>query len=336
MRSGYRHLTRHDRCQIQALRKSGLSQRAVAAEAGRSQSTVSRGISRNSGQRGYRHGQADGLAVARRRAASAVLRRMTPAHWKAVEEYLDLRWSPSQTPNQLAVGGRVRVSATWIYRRIWADRAAGGDLYLCLRHRGKRRNRRGRNGAGRGVIPGRVDISERPAIVEEKVRVGDWEVDTIVGARHSGAIVSLVDRASKFTYLQPVDRRTAAEVGAAMIDCLGPVSDLTLTVTADNGREFAGHAEVPGALGADCCFARPYHSWERGLTGHTNGLVRDWFPKSTDFRKVDPADVQWVQDALNDRPRRVLGVRKPGDVFNEALAAARSKDPGAEAGPDPG
>ena len=187
------------------------------------------------------------------------------------------------------------------------------------------------------MIPGRVDISERPAIVEGKVRVGDWEVDTIVGARHSGAIVSLVDRASKFTLLQPVARRTAAEVGAAIIDCLGPVSDLALTITADNGREFAGHAEVPGVLGADCCFARPYHSWERGLTGHTNGLVRDRVPKSTDFRKVDPADVRWVRDALNDRPRRVLGVRKPRDVLGEALAAAASRsEPDVETGPDPG
>ena len=131
MPSGYRHLTRHDRCQIQVLKKSGLSQRAIAVEIGRSQSTVSRGTSRNSGQRGYRHGQADGLAVARRRASSSVPRRMTPAHWKAVEEYLDLRWSPSQTPNQLAVEGRARVSATWIYRRIWADRAAGGATCTC-------------------------------------------------------------------------------------------------------------------------------------------------------------------------------------------------------------
>ena len=125
MPSGYRHLTPHDRCQIQALKKSGLSQRAIAAETGRSQSTVSREISRNSGQRG----QANDLAVARRRAASSVPRRMTPAHWRAVEEYPGLRWSPSQTSGLLAVGGRVRVSATWIYRRIWADRAAGGDLY---------------------------------------------------------------------------------------------------------------------------------------------------------------------------------------------------------------
>ena len=104
-------------------------------------------------------------------------------------------------------------------------------------------------------------------------------------------------------------------VSAAIIDCLGPVSGPVLTITADNGREFAGHAEVSKALGADCCFARPYHSWERGLNGHTNGLVRDWFPKSTDFRKVDPADVRWVRDTLNDRPRRVLGFRKPRDVF---------------------
>ena len=133
-----------------------------------------------------------------------------------------------------------------------------------------------------------------------------------MGARHSGAIVSMVDRASKFTLLQLVDRKTAAEVGAALVDCLGPVSGLALTITADNGREFAGHAEVAGVLGADCCFARPYHSWERGLTGHTNGLVRDRVPKSTDFRKVDPARVRWVQDALNDRPRACSVFGSPG------------------------
>ena len=102
-----------------------------------------------------------------------------------------------------------------------------------------------------------------------------------------------------------------------------------------NGREFEGHAEVPEALGADFYFVRPYHSWERGLTGHMNRQVRDWFPKSKDFRKVDPARVRWVQDALNDCPRRVLGFRKPRDVLGEALAAARS-EPGAETGPDPG
>ena len=229
------------------------------------------------------------------------------------------------------------MSSIWIYPRIWADRAAGDDLFLCLRHRGRRCNRRGRDGAGRGVIPGRMDISERPAIVEEKVRVGDREVDMIVGARHSGAIISLVDRASKFTFLQLVDRRTAAEVSAAIIDCLGPVSDLVLTIMADNGREFAGPAKVPGALDADCCFARLYHSWEWGLNEHTNGPGKDRVPKSTDFRKVDPARVRWVQDAPTDRPRRVPGVRKPGDVFGEALAVMASRSgSGAEMGPDLG
>ena len=170
--------------------------RAIAAETDRSQSTVSRGTSRNSGQRGHRHGQADGLAVARRLAVSAVPRRMTLAHWKAVEECPALQWSPSQTSGLLAAEGRARVSATWIYRRIWADRAAGGDR-----------------------------IDGRPGV---EIHVSPL-----------------------------VDHKTAAEVGAAIIDCLGPVSGLALTITADNGREFAGHAEVSRALGADFYFTRP-------------------------------------------------------------------------------
>ncbi len=156
------------------------------------------------------------------------------------------------------------VSPTWIHRYVHADRAAGGNLFRRLRRRGRKRNRRGRDGSGRGVIPGRRDISERPAIVEEKTRAGDWQADTIIGVRHRGVLVSLVDRAMKFTFLQRVDRRTSSLVGAAVVECLRPVSGMTHVITADNGKEFAGHAEVSRALGADFYFARPYRSQQRG------------------------------------------------------------------------
>ncbi len=183
----------------------------------------------------------------------------------------------------------------WIYEHVHADRKASGGLWRHLRRRGKKPNRKGGAHAGRGRIPGRVDISERPAVVEAKERVGDWEADTIVGKGHSGALVSLVDRASKYTLLRRVDRKTA-----------------------DNGKEFAGHARVAEALGAGFFFARPYHSWERGLNEHVNGLVREWFPKGTDFRKVMDGAVKAVQDRLNARPRKALGYLTSSEAFHQA------------------
>ncbi len=138
----------------------------------------------------------------------------------------------------------------WIYERVKADRKAGGRLFPLLRRRGRKPNWRGGRHSGRGHIPGRVDISERPDEVERKERVGDREADTIIGKGHSGAVVSLVDRASKYTYLQRVDRRTSAAVSAAMVDLLRPSAAPVHTITADNGKEFAGHAGVAEALGA--------------------------------------------------------------------------------------
>ncbi len=206
----------------------------------------------------------------------------------------------------------------WIYERLKADRKAGGRLFLLLRRRGKRLNWRGGRHSGRGHIPGRVDISERPDEVERKERVGDWEADTIIGKGHSGAVVSLVDRASKYALLQRVDRRTSAAVSAAMLEMLRPSAAPVHTITADNGKEFAGHAGVAAELGAGFYFATPYHSWERGLNEHTNGLVRQYLPKGTDLRAVTDAEVKRVQDRTDARPRRALGYRTPAEVLHEA------------------
>ena len=271
---------------------------------------------RNSGKRGYRHGQAQGKAEGRRSAASSVPRRMTPDLWRMVEERLAEGWSPEQISGRLRKEGHPMAGRQWIQRHVHADRRAGGRLWRHLRRRGKRPNRKGGAHAGRGHIPGRVDISERPALVEAKARVGDWEADTIVGAGHSGAVVSLVDRASKYALPPRLDRKTAAAVGAAMTGMLGSLP--VHTVTVDNGKEFADHARVSRALGADFFFARPYHSWERGLNEHTNGLVRGYLPKGTDFRKVTDADVRAVQDRLNARPRKALGYLTPAEAFLRA------------------
>ncbi len=225
--------------------------------------------------------------------------------------------APSRSP---AVSGRraSRWRAGRTCRHVRADRKAGGRLYLLLRRRGKRPNWKGGRHAGRGHIPGRVDITERPAVAEAKERVGDREADTIIGKGRSGALVSLVDRASKCTLLALVGRKTADAVGNAMLGMLLPLYALVHTITADNGKEFAGHAQVAQALGAGFFFATPYHSWERGLNEHTNGLVRQYFPKWTDFRQITDAQVKAVQDRTDARPRKALGCLTPEEAFRKA------------------
>ena len=245
---------------------------------------------------------------------------MTDEMWRQVEEKLASGWSPDQIAGRFRRECKVMVGRERIYQYIRADRKAGGCLYKHLRRRGKKPNWRGGRHAGRGVIPGRVDISERPAIVDDKSRVGDWEVDTVVGAGQSGALASAVERSSKLTRLARVERRTARETEAALERRLKPDSALVLTITADNGKEFAGHRRLSRALDADFYFARPYHAWERGLNEHTNGLVRQYFPKGTDFRLVTDRQVQEVEDRLNGRPRKVLGYRTPEEVFTDAQA----------------
>ena len=188
-------------------------------------------------------------------------------------------------------------------------------MYKHLRHRGKKYNKRGKNKAGRGCISGRIDISERPDIVEEKTRLGDWELDTIIGTEGSGAIVSMVERVSKLTKLEKVSHKTAKEVKDALVDRLRPVQKFVMTLTADNGKEFAYHDQVSQLLETNFYFATPYHSWERGLNEHTNGLVRQYLPKNKRFDEVSVDNLKEIEKLLNNRPRKVLNFSTPEEVF---------------------
>ena len=318
MPKGYHHLTRDQRCQLYTLNGSGESTTNTAEVLGVHRSTLYRELSRNKGQRGYRYQQAHEKALERKKVVSGNRLKMTPELIILIESKLRLQWSPEQISGWLKRrNSNEAVSHESIYRHIWRDKQENGDLYRELRHHGKKYNKRGSGKSGRGCIPRRIDIAERPAIVEEKNRLGDWEIDTIIGKGHKGAVVSMVERHSKLTLLAPVFRKTAQEVEEALTSKLGDVADCVLTITADNGKEFANHEAVTAKLGATVYFARPYHSWERGLNEHTNGLVRQYLPKYQRLDGVTHEIAKGIENLLNNRPRKVLQFRTPIEVFNQ-------------------
>jgi IS30 family transposase len=311
-----KHLTFEQRCQLEALRGAGLTQAAIAEAIGTSQSAVSRELGRNRGGRGYRGKQAQEKAESRRSMASRAPRKMTQDVVAVIEAKLRTeQLSPQQISGWMAQTQAISVSHERIYRHIWADKRAGGDLHKQLRRSGKKYNKRSATSAGRGVIPGRIDISERPAIVEQRIRIGDWEADTIVGAGHKGAILSLVERVSKYTILHKLDAATADNTTRAIISRLRPHRCRVHTITADNGKEFAGHQKIAKRLDAGFYFATPYHAWERGLNENTNGLVRQYFPKGTAMATLTHTAVRRVQNLLNSRPRKTLAYKSPNEVF---------------------
>ncbi len=306
----YKQLTREQRYQIYALKKEGHNQTAIARNLGVHQSTITRELARNQGERGYRPKQANELARARKQ--DRVRPRITSEQWTQVENLLRQQWSPEQISGRLKLEQKMHISHERIYQYIYADKAGGGTLHLNLRCRKQRRKRYG-SYSRRGQIPNRVLIDQRPQVVAEKARFGDWEADTIIGRNQQAAIVSLVERKSKLTRLSRVARKTAELVTNAVTTRLQ--SFTVKTITSDNGREFAHHQQIGQQLSADFYFAHPYHSWERGLNENTNGLVRQYFPKKSEFSKITDRQITKVEERLNHRPRKTLGYKTPNEVF---------------------
>jgi IS30 family transposase len=311
--TGYTQLTQEQRYQIYALQKANFTLKQIASEIGVHQSTVSREVRRNRGGRGYRPRQAQALTTARKLAASTT--RIAAQTWSLVETRLrDEQWSPEQISGWLRRHRQPSVSHERIYQYVYADRRAGGTLYTHLRCQKQRRKRYG-SYSRRGRLPNCRSIETRPAIVEAKRRVGDWEADTIIGKGHTGAIVTLTERRSKLLLMQRVADKSAATVAQAVTALLRDVADKVHTITSDNGREFAKHQAIAENLRADFYFAHPYSSWERGLNENTNGLIRQYFPKARDFTTLTDKEVRQVPLRLNTRPRKTLDYKTPHQVF---------------------
>jgi IS30 family transposase len=310
----YKQLSQAQRYQIEILNKAGKNQKEIAGLLGVSPATICRELKRNKGKKGYRPRQAQIKADKRRREAAKALK-MTDEVILVIEEKICLDWSPEQVSGWLKINQGIFISHERIYQHIWEDKRHGGTLYTHLRQSNKKRKKQYGSKDKRGQIRNRISIDERPAIVAEKTRIGDWEIDTVIGQNHQGALVTIVDRVSKFTLIKKVDSKHAEVVTGATISLLQPHLDKTLTITADNGKEFAGHETMKEQLDADVYFAHPYHSWERGLNENTNGLIRQYFTKGSSFENITDDEVEAVMNKLNHRPRKTLNFKTPHTVF---------------------
>jgi IS30 family transposase len=292
----------------------------IAAVLGVHPGTISRELTRNAGLRGYRPKQAQQKALHRRFTARKAVK-MTPETIDYIECKLRQEHSPEQISERMKCDRHwdgSTVSHERIYQYIWQDKASGGTLYKHLRIVGTKQRRKRRNsGDLRGTIKNRVGIEERPAIVERKIRIGDWEGDTVVGKNHQGALVTLVDRKSKLTLIDKVDRYTAEAVQQSIVSLMALLPRRSYTLTVDNGKEFASHESVADALRIKVYFADPYSAWQRGLNENTNGLIRQYVPKGSDVRTLTDEQIKHIMHRLNNRPRKSLGYLTPNEVFYE-------------------
>ncbi len=317
----YTQLTEHQRYQISALMKAGHTQMEIAILIGVHKSTISRELTRNRGLRGYRPRQAQLFRQARREARYRA--RISIRLWARVERWLRDEWSPEQISDWLRKREGIRLSHEWIYQYIYQDKADGGDLHRYLRCQKKRKKRYGTN-QRRGVLVNQVSIDKRPAIVDRKTRIGDWEVDTVIGKGHQQALVTLNERKSMYTLIAHVKRRTATAVRQAIVQLLDKMKHRVHTITSDNGKEFAEHEAIAEQLNTRFYFAHPYASWERGLNENINGLIRQYFPKKMDFSTITQKQLNLVMKKLNHRPRKTLDSKTPHEVFFNINVALQS------------
>lgn len=316
---GYKHLDYLKRCKILGMWKAGHTQAQIAKEVGVHQSTISREFNRNMtyvrtkfGSWQYKPDYAQGNTDRRHKEKNKKIK-ITKTVTNFIREKIQQQWSPDQISGYGKKHQFFSIGKEWIYQFILKDKEKGGKLYLNLRHQNKKYRKRYGSPKRTGPIKNRKFIDERPKIVDEKSRMGDWEIDTIIGKQQKQAVISIVERLSKKTVLKKISTRTANAVSTATIESLKNYS--VLSITADNGSEFSFHEKISKELNTDFYFAHPYSSWERGLNENTNGLVRQYLKKGSSFTDVTDSDLKTIMDALNNRPRKSLGYSTPNEIF---------------------
>jgi IS30 family transposase len=315
---GYEHLNIDEREVILKMRAQEASMQEIGERLGRSKGTISRELSRNvSSTKDYKPHLAQRYYQKRRRESQKPYRLEDDAWLRQyVQEKLRQYWSPEQISDKLYDDYGINVSPVTIYSWIYRNRIKGGEFCKYLRQSHKRRRKRRASQDRRGQMPDRRMIDQRPKVVNERKRIGDWESDTVEGAKGSGFIATHVERKSRYTVAVKVDDKSAETVTKATLEAMRKLpSGKVRTMTFDNGKEFAGFKELEHELNMTAYFARPYHSWERGTNENTNGLLRQFFPKGMDFSTIVQSDVDIAVELLNNRPRKCLNYRTPTEVF---------------------
>ena len=314
------HITDEQRYTISSMLRTGCSQSMIAKTIGKDDSVVSREIKRNSDSRSgeYRYDLAKRKCAKRHKEKPKKIY-FTPEVQSNVDELLMEDYSPEQIVGTLKKQGKAHVSIERIYQYIWDDKKKKGKLYLHLRNQGRRYRKRGAQKDKRGIIKDRVGIEKRPKVVDKRERFGDLEVDLIIGKNHNQAMLTINDRASGMVKISKVESKEAKVVSKAIIESLTDWMPYIETITADNGKEFASHQLVSESLNIDYYFARPYHSWERGSNENLNGLIRQYFKKSTDFSTITKEQVKAVEEKLNNRPRKRFNFENPIFVMDKLL-----------------
>jgi IS30 family transposase len=314
----YSHLNLDQRNRLYQLQQNlTLSQSELGKLIGCSQSTISRELKRNkNSEKLYLPDTAQRLSEKRRQESKKEFSNITEETIQAIKNGLKDRYSPEQIAGRLKREKKKSVSHETIYKMIAKNHQECGEYQKYLRQgKKKRKKRKGKNACKIG-IPNRVGIENRPKIAEEKKEIGHWESDTMIGGNHSGVLVTHVDKASKFLVAALGKDKSMKELNEVTIKLFKDIDkEKRKTFTCDNGKEFSGHEELSQVLSAEFYFANPYCSWERGLNEHTNGLLRQFFPKGTNFKIVKPEEVEKAVNLINNRPRKSLDYQTPYEVF---------------------
>lgn len=323
----YQHLTSQERFFIEIFCLSGLALREIARRLGRDHGTISRELRRNRRLDRYCSLTAEQRAAARRSRPRHYRRQTHVPLVDYVEDKLCSNWSPEQIAHRIRIDhprdARMRISTETVYRWVYTEAGQGGRLYAHLRRRHRRRRQQKRYGNGRRFLAGRVSIAERPEIVANRSRFGDWEADLMVGGIGKGAIVTCLERKSRYLVAGKVENKTSIRFNEALDQAVAHVpTGFRCTLTLDNGSEMARFKELEQSTGFQVYFADPYAAWQRGGNENCNGLLRQYFPKGSNFRRVSETAVMRAVDQLNHRPRKCLGYWTPYEVFTSALGGA--------------
>lgn len=326
----HRHLSSEERFAIEQLLLYGCGYREIGRRLKRHRSTIQREVARN----GPRHagdvynGERAGRLARERRCRRRHRRRRDHAPLRDyVHRGLRLDWSPEQIAGRLRRdhprSPRMRIAHETIYRWVYRDAADGGELHTHLRRRHRKRRKQGRYGTGRGLIPGRVSIHDRPAVAGTRRRHGDWEGDLVEGKRGTGGVVTLVERRSRFIAAARLPGKSAGPVADRIVELLQPLPRRwRRTLTLDNGKEFAAFRRIEDDTGIAVYFADPYAAWQRGANENGNGLLRQYLPKGVDMKTVSDARLASALETINHRPRKCLAYRTPVEVLKASLRGA--------------